>query len=456
MPKNPELEMERGAERELRAEIAQLKRQVEEQQRLLHNGPHKSLTGPSARTLLALALVTIALIVVGFFAGYLPRQRRELVLAAEAQSSAAALPVVNVVAVERSPGTSALVLPGSIQAVTEAPVLARASGYVRKRYVDIGDRVAAGQLLAEIEAPELGQQVQQARAALEQTRSALEQSAANLAQGRTNEQLAKTTAQRWSNLAAKGVVSRQENDNYQAQYESQRANVTALEKAVGSARSNVAAAEANLARISQMQGYQKVRAPFSGVITTRNVDTGALIGEGSTLLFRIAQTDRLRLFVNVPQSGAGSVKTGQTAVVTLPDLPGREFQGVVTRTSNSLDPSTRTLLTEVQLPNGSGTLMPGMYAQVNLSSERRNPPLIIPSDTLVVRADGPQVAVVGQNRQVHFRKVALGRDYGEKLEVLSGLVDGERLVVNPGDASREGATVNPVLLKEKGGAKRPA
>jgi RND family efflux transporter MFP subunit len=355
--------------------------------------------------------------------------------------------------VERSAATGTLILPGSIEPVTEAPVLARASGYIQKRYADIGDRVKAGQLLAEIEAPELDQQVRQAQAAVEQAGSGLEQASANLQQGKANEQLAQVTASRWDKLVSKGVVSKQDNDTYQSQYQAAQANVQALEKAVAAAHSNVLAAQANLARLVELQGYKSVYAPFAGVITVRNVDVGALVSEASTLLFRIAQTDRLRTYVNVPQSDASSIHVGQKARLLIADLGGRQFTGTVTRTANALDPASRTLLVEVQVPNADGALLPGMYTQVDLTTPRISPSLLIPGDTLVVRANGPQVAVVGATRTIHFQPIQLGRDYGDKIEVLSGLEAGQQVVVNPGDTVQEGAKVNPVPLREK---KRPA
>jgi RND family efflux transporter MFP subunit len=352
--------------------------------------------------------------------------------------------VVNVQRVKRADTMTSLVLPGNIQAVTEAPVLARASGYIKRRYADIGDRVAEGQVLAEIEAPELIQQIRQAKATVDQANSTVQQAEAALQQGRSNENLARVTAQRWENLSKKGVVSRQENDTYQAQWAAQQSNVQALEKAVAAARNNVSAVEANVARLNDLLAYQTVRAPFAGVITLRNVDAGVLVNEGSTLLFRIAQTDRLRTYLNVPQADAGSVRVGQQATLVIPDLPGHGFPGAVTRTANALDPATRTLLVEVQVPNPAALLMPGMYAQVSLSIPRNNPPLLIPGDTLVIRSDGPQVAVVAPGGRVHFARIQLGRDFGDRLEVLSGLEEGQQVVVNPSDAIREGAQVKPV------------
>jgi RND family efflux transporter MFP subunit len=435
-------------ESRLRAEIEDLKRQLE-QQRQHQAAPARPASRPTVGTLWAIALLLAAFIVGGFFTGYLPRARRESVLASEADATRKALPIVNVVTVTRASGKSELVLPGNIEAVTEAPVLSRSNGYVKRRYVDIGDHVKAGQILAELEAPELIQQLRQAQATLAQTASSVEQAQASMQQARTNEKLAQVTAQRWANLFQRGVVSRQENDTYRAQYESSSANSQALEKAVAAARSNVAAAEANVARFSELQGFSKVRAPFDGVITVRNVDTGELVSEGTTLLFRLAQMGRVRTYVNVPQSGAESVRVGQVAHLTIPDLPGRVFDGSVTRTANALDPATRTLLVEVQLSNPEGTLFPGMYAQVDLTTPRQDPPLLIPGDTLVVRADGPQVAVVGADRSVSFARIRLGRDFGDRIEVLSGLVAGQQIVVNPGDAVQAGSKVNPVLLRKQ-------
>jgi len=203
-----------------------------------------------------------------------------------------------------------------------------------------------------------------------------------------------------------------------------------------------------------LKNYLTVRAPFAGVITVRNIDVGALVTEGSTLMFRIAQTDRLRTYLNVPQVDSGNVRVGQHATLIVPDLGGRKFSGVVTRTSNALDPATRTLLTEVQVDNGGGSLIPGMYSQVDLAVPRKDPPLLIPGDTLVVRGDGPQVAVVGADGIVHFKLIHLGRDFGDRLEVLDGLQEGQMLAVNPGDTVREGIQVKPMAAAEKAAPKR--
>jgi multidrug efflux pump subunit AcrA (membrane-fusion protein) len=290
-------EKELSTEERLRAEIEDLKRQLEQQQSQLH---HAAPPPPSRTTLGALSLVGLIAVVAAFFAGYVPHQKRERMLVAEAKTDSETRPSVTVAPVRRALAKVELTLPGNIQAVAEAPVLARADGYIKKRYADIGDRVKAGQLLAELEAPELDQQVQQARAAVDQSRSELEAASANLEQGKANEELARANAARWSNLVVKGAVSRQENDQYQTQFKAQASSVQSLQKAVAAARSNVSAAEANLARLSELQGYEKVRAPFGGVITLRNIDVGTLVTNSSTLLYRIAQTNILRTYINVP------------------------------------------------------------------------------------------------------------------------------------------------------------
>jgi len=437
-------------EEQLRAEIEDLKRQLAKTRNAADERQPK---GPSFLTLLVVLSLVLGLAAAGYYLGYLPRQQREMALAAEAKTDGQALPVVTLAPVTRSADKSNLVLPGNIQAVTESPVLARASGYIKSRSVDIGDRVTAGQVLAEIEAPELDQQIRQAQAAIDQARSTIEQTQAALAQGQSNEALAKVTADREQRLFDRNVVSRQDNDTAQMQYAAQQASTQALGKAVAAARSSASAAEANLARLNDLKNYLTVRAPFAGVITVRNIDVGALVNEGSTLLYRIAQTGRLRTYLNVPQTDASSVRAGQHASLTVPDLAGRKFPGLVTRTANALDPATRTLLAEVQVDNTDGALMPGMYSQVDLSVPRQDPPLVIPGDTLVVRSDGPQVAVVDSGDVVHYQRIRLGRDFGDRLEVLEGLAEGQRLVVNPSDTIREGVQVKP-LAAENAAPKR--
>jgi RND family efflux transporter MFP subunit len=292
-------------------------------------------------------------------------------------------------------------------------------------------------------------QVRQAKANLQQVQAAVEQALANYQQGKSDMELARITAERWNNLVTRGVVSRQDNDQYQAQYQSKLASLNALEKAIAAQRSNVSAAEASVANLERMQSYLLVKAPFAGVITLRNVDVGALVNAGNTMLLRIAQTATLRTYVNVPQSHANSVRPGQAAQVSVSNLPGRHFIGTVVRTANSLDPASRTLLVEVHVPNPDGSLFPGMYAQVDLSSARANPPLLVPSDALIADAGGTSIAVVRPDHTVHLQKIEIGRDYGDRLEITNGLQEGDTIIPNPGDAAREGLKVAPVPISGK-------
>lgn len=431
-------------EERLLTENRELKRQLEEMRSHGHPAAPRSLWHPSAITLWAIVLGAAILIAVAFLAGYIPLRQRQSTLFIEAREEQQALPRVEVIQVARSNAQSGLQLPGSIQAITEAPILARADGYVERRLVDIGDRVKAGQLLARIDAPELSDQVTQAKASVGQAQAALEQANANVQQGKTDTELARVMAQRSQHLVGRGAVSRQDDDQSQAQYNSKLAGLQSLEKAIDVQRANIAAAQSNLARLEKMEAYCQVQAPFDGVITLRNVDVGALVNSGTTLLYRIAQMATLRTYVNVPQTYADSIHTGDAAALTVSNLPGRQFMGEVARTANALDPNSRTLLVEVRVPNENGVLLPGMYAQVDLRSVRSDPPLLVPSDAMIVRADGAQVAVVRSDHSLHLQKIEVGRDYGDRLEVLKGLRDGDIVVANPGDVAREGLKVDVV------------
>jgi RND family efflux transporter MFP subunit len=406
--------------------------------------PSANVWRPSRATISALLLGCLVLLVMAFLAGYLPLQRREATLRAETDAQQKGLPRLVVMRVGRGSDQSVIKLPGTMQALTEAPILARADGYLRRRLVDIGDRVKAGQVLAEIDAPELDQQIHQAEAAIEQAQAAMEQAQASLEQGKANRELARITAERWKMLVERGISPQQEGDQSQAQLAAQDANVRALEKAILAQRSNLAAANANLARLQEIQGYRLVKAPFDGVITLRNVDVGALVSAGTTLLYRIAQTGTLRTYVNVPQVDVNSVHVGQAATLTVSHLPGRSFRGTVARTANALDPASRTMLVEVDVPNADGALFPGTYADVDLSGSRPNPPLVVPAAAVLFRTDGAQVAVVQPDGVVHLQKITVGRDYGDRVEILQGVSEGTMIVAVPGDAAREGAKIVPV------------
>ena len=402
---------------------------------------------PTRTTIAALILSGLVFLIVAFLAGYLPLQQREATLRAEADAQQRGLPRLVVMRVERGPAQNEIKLPGTMQALTEAPILARTDGYLKRRLVDIGDRVRASQVLAEIDAPEVDQQIHQAEAAIEQAAAAAEQAQANLEQGRANRELARVTAERIQRLTERGISPEQDGDQSRAQLAAQDANVQALEKAILAQRSNLAAAKANLARLQELQGYRLVKAPFDGVITLRNVDVGALVSTGNTLLYRIAQIGTLRTYVNVPQAYVTAVRVGQSAALTVSHFPGRSFQGTVARTANALDPATRTMLVEVDVPNADGALFPGTYAEVDLSGSRTNPPLVVPAAAILFRTDGAQVAVVQADHTVHLQKIDVGRDYGDRVEILQGVEEGATIVAAPGDSARDGAKIVPVLQK---------
>lgn len=311
-----------------------------------------------------------------------------------------------------------LALPGTLQGYVQSPISARASGYLRRWTKDIGSRVEKGELLAEIETPEIDQQLSQAIAARQQTASSLE--------------LAKSTVARWENLRKKDVVSQQDLDERRS--------------AVAQATANLAAADANVQRLKQTEGFKRVLAPFSGVVTRRNVDVGDLIDAGSGRpLFLLAQTDPLRVYINVPQAYAQLIKAGQPVVVTQAELRDQRFQGEVARTSGAIDAGTRMMQVEVSLPNKDGALLPGAYVQVSLPLAASKS-LTIPGNALLFRAEGTRVAVVDAQGKVHLRPVSIGRNYGETVEVLDGISGTDRLVLNPSDSLAEGDVV--VVAKE--------
>jgi RND family efflux transporter MFP subunit len=377
-----------------------------------------------------------------------PRLFRRHTLAKEKKTQQNAVPSVTVVQVQAIPPEVDVELSGTMSALTDAPVLARANGYLVKRFVDIGDHVHQGQPMAIIDAPDLDQQVNQAQAALREGESALQQSESSLNQAQANQGLAAVNAQRWARLDEKGAVSHQENDTYQTNYQAQTANVAALNANVETARHNIAASEASLQRLIALQDYEKVRAPFDGIVIERNPDIGALITQGSTLLFRIAQIDVLRTYIQIPQTNASFIKDGDPAWISFAEYPGRGFAGAITRTADSLDAVTRTMLTEVRLPNSDHLLLPGMYATVKLTVPTRGPAVLIPGEALIVRAQGPLVATVTDQDTIHMQQLNIGHDYGNTVEVLGGLSAGQKVVVNPGDSVLEGAKVNPIPSKQ--------
>jgi RND family efflux transporter MFP subunit len=534
---------------------------------------------PAAGRRVRIGLICAALLLVGLFAlGILPKMHRQAELSAAAQSVSSTARVVNVVTPQKAL-QSDLTLPGSVQAIAEAAVNARTSGYIRKLYVDIGSRVRAGQLLAEIDSPEVDQQVAQAQAdtaksqagtgqaeadvarlqagviqaqsevlrsqaAIKQTQAEVARTAAHLAQSRagaaqtraklaqsrqdlegrrgslerakTDLDLADKTWQRWQELAKGGAVAKQEVDEKRAAYDSARHAVTVAQSAVASAQAEIDAAqeavnasladiqasEADLAasrqtvsaaqsalqsskanvmaaqagvrasqsnvtatqavvrssqadqqRYNVLRNYERIVAPFDGVITARNVDAGALVKadtgvaneSGSSVtrsgLFGIARNDVLRIYVHVPQTFAETIRAGQTADILVHEFPGRVFKGIVYRTAGALDPSTRTLLTEVHIPNASHTLLPGIYADVRFVGAGSGAGLHVAANTVVTNAQGTQVVVVTKDNKVHYLPIVIGRDFGTEVEISTGLTGTERLITNPTDDLQEGMDV---------------
>ena len=358
------------------------------------------------RILLAAGAVFAALFVVGIVPRLVLRHR----LGADANAVRTRLPPVSTTSPRRAPEVLEVPLPGSMEAILETGIWARTDGYLTARYVDIGDHVRKGQQLADIETPEVDQQLMQAIATTSQDKANVVKFEADLA-------LSRTTLQRYV-AAGPGTVSKQQIDE-------RTSGVTDAEKVVDAARATVNADEANVHRLLDLQSFQKVYAPFDGVITARNVDPGSLISSGSTTgtreLFRLAQVDVLRIFVFVPQSYAGDIKAGQAADVSVRERPGHVFQGTVTRTAGAIDPTSRTLLTEVQVQNPDGLLLSGSYATVRFKVQRPDPPLVVPQSALLVDAKGVRVALVDADGTLHYRPVQIGRDFGTDVEVLSGV-----------------------------------
>jgi RND family efflux transporter MFP subunit len=353
----------------------------------------------------------VVLLLLGLGAGRTVFVRMANARSLQAETTENAKQYVKVATPRRASSGPKLSLPGTLQGATQAPISARASGYLKRWTQDIGSRVAKGALLAEIDSPEIDQQLIQAVAARDQAASSLA--------------LSRSTAERWEGLRRKDVVSQQDLEERRS--------------AVAQAQANVAAAEANVQRLRQLEAFKRVQAPFAGVVTRRNVDVGDLI-DSSRPLFTLTQTDPLRVFINVPQAYAQLVKPGQAVTVTQAELRGQSFKGQIVRSAGLIDSSTRTLQVEINLPNREGTLLPGAFVQVALPLQA-TAALVVPTNTLLFRAEGSMVAVVGTDGKVALRRVTVGRNYGTEAELLDGVAEGERLVLNPPDWIGDGQSV---------------
>jgi RND family efflux transporter MFP subunit len=360
-------------------------------------------------------VIVVALAVLGTLIMF---QRRTQFQALAKDTETLAVPTVAVIHPTSEGGAEDLVLPGTLQAYVESPIYARTNGYLVKWYHDIGSRVNKGDLLADIETPEVDQQLLQARA--------------DLVTAQANEHLSDITEARYSELLKTDGVSKQEVDNATGDL--------AAKKAI------VQSAEANVRRLQELKSFQKVYAPFTGVITQRNIDIGTLINAGnggtSQQLFYLAQTDPIRVYVNVPEAYAPSIHKGLGAYLELAQYPGEKFQGEVVRTAEAIDLASRTLLTEVDVPNKAGLLLPGGYAQVHLQVHVASERLQVPVNALLFRSEGLRAVVIDSNHRVRLQALSIGRDYGTSLEVLTGLKSDDWIVLNPPDSIENGAEVH--------------
>ncbi len=345
-------------------------------------------------------------------------QRRSQFQALAKDTEALAVPTVAVIHPTSEDGAEDLVLPSTLQAYVESPIYARTNGYLRKWYHDIGSRVNKGDLLADIDTPEVDQQLNQAKA--------------DLVTAQANEHLSQITETRYSELLKTDGVSKQEVDNATGDLAAKRA----IEQS----------SQANVQRLNELQSFQQVYAPFSGVVTQRNVDIGTLINAGnggaSQQLFYLAQTDPIRVYVNVPEAYAPSIRRGLGAFLELGQYPGQKFQGEVVRTAEAIDLLTRTLLTEVDVPNKNGLLLPGGYAQVHLLVRVQGERLQVPVNALLFRSEGLRAVIIDTNHRVRLQPIDIGRDYGTSLEVLNGLKRDDWIVLNPPDAIENGQEVH--------------
>jgi RND family efflux transporter MFP subunit len=361
---------------------------------------------------LALYVLIVAVIVAAW--GIFTRLQARNAL--EHSTAAAAEQTVNVVKAHLSEGGNELVLPGDVQPQTDAPIYARTSGYLKRWYADIGKSVKAGELLAEIETPEVDAQYRQAKA--------------DLANAEANSHLAQTTAARYQELRKTGLVAAQDVDNAQGDADAKTAQLES--------------ARQNLQRLAQLEAFNRITAPFDGVVTARRVDVGSLINQGNTTgqeLFHLTATTKLRVYVQVPQVYVTLIEPGATAELIFPERPDRRFPARIVSTARSIDATTRTLLTQLEADNAKGEMLSGSFAQVHLAMPAGMSSLRLPSNTLLFRADGLHVATVDANNQVHLNTVRVGRDYGSEIEILSGVSQDDRVIINPADSLLAGTTV---------------
>jgi RND family efflux transporter MFP subunit len=419
---------------------------------------------------IAVGFLLVTLLVIGI----LPRLKRNSELAASAQQQERAVPSVETITPRQADATNELVLPATTQAIQEIIVSARASGYVRRWLVGIGQPVRAGQLLAEIDVPEgnqllseaqqeaaeANQNVTQGRAELAQAQAEHEQAEAALKQARTNLELARVNLERSTTLVANGVLSRQDLDDKQATFDARQADVEAAQATVRSRQSAIkaqqsaidarmstsSARQANAQRFADLKSFQRVVAPFDGTITARYIEVGTLITpSGGTAtaagLYKISRLDTIRVFVNVPQTFAPAVNAGLETTIEVKELAPRKYTGKVIGTTHSVDQISRTMMAEIRFPNSDQQFLPGMYAQVKFTLPTTRRTVLIPAGALVVNRDGTQVILVRADQTAHYQVVEVGRDFGKEVEILSGLDGSEAVIATPSDALHEGMRV---------------
>jgi RND family efflux transporter MFP subunit len=380
--------------------------------------PNPPTAGPAARKGAPIRGLAVFILIVAAVVIAVAIQRVNAAREVERATEAMAIPAVTVIHPEPGESEVTLTLPGNVMPFTDAPIYARTSGYLRKWYFDIGSKVKEGDLLAEIDTPEVDQQLNQALAAREQAK-------ANVA-------LARTTADRWLGLLRRNAVSQQDADE-------KTGNLAAQEAALS-------AADAEVRRLQEMQSFKRITAPFGGTLTARKTDIGDLISSGNAgstqELFRIAQTGTLRVYVSVPEIYSGEIRLGDAAAVDMASAPGRPVTGRIVGTAGAIDPASRTLLVEIQVPNADNALLPGSYARVDLKIRLAHPPLVVPINTILFRPSGPQVGVVGPDDVTVLKDVRIGRNFGTTVEIDDGLSAGDRVVLNPVDSLTAGTKVS--------------
>jgi RND family efflux transporter MFP subunit len=411
------------------------------------NGQHgheevipKDLPKVGTGKVIVATVVIVVLLAALFVIGLVPHRKRVARINAEAAEARDSRPIVNVVHVKRQDHGSELVLPGDVRPFQTTSIFPRANGYLAKQYVDIGDSVKEGQLLAEIDTPEVTAQLAQAKATVQQQE-------ANVAKAKNDNELAQQTFTRYRDFGKTGGVTQQQVDEKNAAASQAQATYDA-------ARATLASANADVQRLTSILGFSKVTAPFGGKITARNFDVGALLSSSGTReMFRVEQNDTLRVYVQVPQVYATAVTIGLPAELVVSNYAGQSFGGKVVRSSDTIDVNTRTIRYEIDVPNPDGKLFAGMYGQIKFQIKPQNPPLIVPTSALVFNDKGLRVATVDSDGKVKFMPISVGRDFGTEVEVETGLKGDERIVANPGERLADGVEVKTVGETGPGGGK---